>query len=68
MTPSETPELEVWLCPVTDVVLREMHPRYQNHMIPSRAIIVIMGLKECRERGRREFWHDLLCFWKKGDK
>jgi hypothetical protein len=46
-------------------LLREMHPRYQNHMIPSRAIIVIMGLKECRERGRREFWHDLLYFWKK---
>ena len=46
-------------------LLREMHPRYQCHLIPSRAIVVIMSLKECRERDRRDFWHDLLYFWKK---
>lgn len=51
-----------------DYELREMHPRYQNHTIPSRAIVVIMGLKECRERAIRDFWFgvfDLLYFWKK---
>ena len=49
-------------------LLREMHPRYQCHLIPSRAIVVIMSLKECRERAIRDFWFgvfDLLYFWKK---
>jgi hypothetical protein len=50
---------------MTGDILREMHPRYQAHMITSRAVVVLMVAQKQAERKRCEFWNNLLYFWKK---
>jgi hypothetical protein len=40
--------------------LREMLPRYQGHAIPSRAVVIIMRLKEIRRSAAPKWWQWLF--------
>ena len=49
---------------MTDPLKYEMQPRYQGHLVDSRAVVVIMRLKQHREAGYYNLRENAVKFWK----